>query len=523
MGKFQTLCRSAIVILIGNGFSALATVYDSDGSPTNLQYIHDMLARDGDTITVPAGTFGWTGTLRLTKAIILKGQTIRNDDGTSVDNTIIQDAKPDNGASIRLWGNGGQRVTGCTFVGAHAGAHDQAFIDVRGTTPTRIDHCVFDHLNDGPAIGWNDYNYGVIDHNTKRNPVGTDGIAHIYMGLISNDHGDLHFTQPPGFGGPNFLFIEDNLLAGGMDLSLGSKVVVRYNTFQQANMANHGTGMSWHDGRGSRAIEIYNNTWNLQQSYHTLTSTNAGPVIIHDNVIRRYPGDGPVAGLSIQYYRQFTDFGSPFYMADGNNAWDQNDPQLHTLLRGLDQPGLGRQVGTMDRANPRWMQQADEPCYEWNNTNDHGTAIHYVIGGNNTTILLSRDYFNDTPMPGYTPYQYPHPLVGGGNPSPTPTATATATSTPAPTPTPTVTPTPTGITLVAHGNRVHRILVIDLNWSGANSANVDIFRDGALIATVPNTGAYTDSTGNTGRHASYTYEVCEASTGNCSNQVTITF
>ena len=27
------------------------------------------------------------------------------------------------------------------------------------------------------------------------------------------------------------------------------------------------------------------------------------------------------------------------------------------------------------------------------------------------------DYFNDTPMPGYTPYTYPHPLVSGGSPS----------------------------------------------------------------------------------------------------------
>ena len=58
-GKFQTLCRSAIVIWIWNGFSALATVYHSDGSPTNLQYIHDTLAQEGDTITLPAGTFLW--------------------------------------------------------------------------------------------------------------------------------------------------------------------------------------------------------------------------------------------------------------------------------------------------------------------------------------------------------------------------------------------------------------------------------------------------------------------------------
>jgi hypothetical protein len=120
---------------------------------------------------------------------------------------------------------------------------------------------------------------------------------------------------------------------------------------------------------------------------------------------------------------------------------------------------------------------------------------------------------------------------GTQSPTPTPTGTATippsptptATPTPTPTVTPTPTPTPTGITLAARGHRVHRIHVIDLSWTGANSANVDIFRNGALIATVPNTGVYTDSTGNRARHASYAYEVCEASTANCSNEVTITF
>jgi hypothetical protein len=31
-------------------------------------------------------------------------------------------------------------------------------------------------------------------------------------------------------------------------------------------------------------------------------------------------------------------------------------------------------------------------------------------------ILQGRDYFNDTPMPGYTPYAYPHPLTTGVQP-----------------------------------------------------------------------------------------------------------
>ena len=64
---------------------------------------------------------------------------------------------------------------------------------------------------------------------------------------------------------------------------------------------------------------------------------------------------------------------------------------------------------------------------------------------------------------------------------------------------------------------------MDLSWTGANAANVDIYRDGNLIATVPNSGTYTDSIGVRGGNMRYTYKVCEAATQNCSNEVTVRF
>ncbi|KAF5407181.1 MAG: hypothetical protein Udaeo2_27030 [Candidatus Udaeobacter sp.] len=63
---------------------------------------------------------------------------------------------------------------------------------------------------------------------------------------------------------------------------------------------------------------------------------------------------------------------------------------------------------------------------------------------------------------------------------------------------------------------------VDLSWSGATSNTIAVYRNGVLIVTVSNNGFYTDHPGGR-RHATYTYTVCEAGTGNCSNQVTVTF
>ena len=79
-----------------------------------------------------------------------------------------------------------------------------------------------------------------------------------------------------------------------------------------------------------------------------------------------------------------------------------------------------------------------------------------------------------------------------------------------------------GIALDATGYKVRGRHTVDLTWDGATSTEVDVYRDGALIATPANSGAYTDSTDNRGG-ATYTYQVCEAGTETCSAVVTVEF
>jgi hypothetical protein len=49
----------------------------------------------------------------------------------------------------------------------------------------------------------------------------------------------------------------------------------------------------------------------------------------------------------------------------------------------------------------------------------------------------------------------------------------------------------TGITLAATGYKIKGWQYVDLTWSGATSAKVNIKRDGLVIKTIDNTSPYT--------------------------------
>jgi hypothetical protein len=83
-------------------------------------------------------------------------------------------------------------------------------------------------------------------------------------------------------------------------------------------------------------------------------------------------------------------------------------------------------------------------------------------------------------------------------------------------------PPPADINLSLSGSKSRGVHIVDLSWSGTATPSVDIYRDGGLLVTLPDNGAYTDNTNNKGGR-SYTYQVCEADTDNCSAIETIIF
>ena len=60
---------------------------------------------------------------------------------------------------------------------------------------------------------------------------------------------------------------------------------------------------------------------------------------------------------------------------------------------------------------------------------------------------------------------------------------------------------------------------VKLKWSPADGGTVNVLRNGAVVGTTPDDGKAKDKLGtNTG---TFTYQVCETDSGDCSNEVTV--
>jgi hypothetical protein len=91
-----------------------------------------------------------------------------------------------------------------------------------------------------------------------------------------------------------------------------------------------------------------------------------------------------------------------------------------------------------------------------------------------------------------------------------------------PPPPPPPPPPASGIGLTASGFKTKGVQQAALQWSGATSASIDVFRNNVLVLTTANDGSQTDPINRKGS-GSYTYKVCESGTTTCSNLVNVVF
>jgi hypothetical protein len=342
----------ALVMLILSGFSALAKVYDSDGSVARVQALHNA-ASDGDTITLPAGTFSWTSRLDITKGIMLQGATTITGAGTGfpriTDATIIKDNTPRTqqaGGIIRVSITPSQscRITGLTFQpGIATNSAGPAAIILASSNPSpvtsiRVDHCHFARLY-SRTFWINGWVYGVSDHNVIELRGNNQGftVQHNTYGGPSQINGNGSWADYPWYGTDKFWFIEDNTIIGNggqaaLDSFSGGRWVARHNYWKNAIPSGHGTegGVA----RGQRVNEFYDNTVESKTSGGG-GGQRSGTSLWHDNT---YIGVEPLNDhlCSLANYRESHIRSNPIWgIADGTSPWDANDTEGNgTFIEG---------------------------------------------------------------------------------------------------------------------------------------------------------------------------------------------
>jgi len=105
-----------------------------------------------------------------------------------------------------------------------------------------------------------------------------------------------------------------------------------------------------------------------------------------------------------------------------NHLWNSGDSyQILKAYPCIDQ--VGRGAGALlsgDSPSPvAWPSQILDPIYQWGNNFTGITSP--LISTSTTHAQANRDWYDNTPKPGYIPFTYPHPLVGASTSSP-PTA-----------------------------------------------------------------------------------------------------
>lgn len=154
--------------------------------------------------------------------------------------------------------------------------------------------------------------------------------------------------------------------------------------------------------------------------------------------------------------------------------------KIRRVLQPVDLPGYGPgDLLSGDNPSPRWLNQnTPEGCYSWNNKHDDGSKINF--GPNAAAQPFQKagvTYFNDTPLPGYSPPPFPHPLVSGATPSPSVVPTATASGTTPPPPTSTPIPSATAAGTPAAPTNLAAAPVSDteikLTWTDASNNETD--------------------------------------------------
>lgn len=381
-------------------------------------------SKEGDTILIPDGECAWSSTIVIDKAITLEGDGQYAVDGEHKDvGTWPLTVTLSGSSGIEIDGNFGDfiRITGFQFTGSApggTGGHGGAiYSPASNGADWRVDNSRFQVSGNSVK---SEGKFGLIDHILVYED-GCSPASWIVVSDLRHDAmGDGAYTQPVGFGGPNFLFIEDSTFwkhcasatpsPFATDAQAGGKFVFRHNYLHDASAGWHGTE-SGAPERGGYAFEVYDNEfyWTMPDNrYHTAIFQRGGTALVYNNTATNYQA------LWKSWVHRATREWGRFGQCDGTQAHDGNAGLLDAPgYPCLDQVGRGMAAGTdLLQIQP----QEESKVHIWNNTFINTGAVSH---NNPTYVVEGRDYEfseDDSARPeDYTPYPYPHPYTRMGS------------------------------------------------------------------------------------------------------------
>lgn len=432
-----------------------------------------------DVLRLPGGRCVWTQSLitALPDGVVVEGGGSEYSVGAELIDGVKKPTGKKAGTDVTilvdnaqsrdfLWQIGltaaGQTVRDIAFLQGSGLRKEHGFLNFTGVSKKfRLSRVKFDNLGASTpgemstrAVRFFGCVYGVADHIIVNGPeqfdIWSDGCG---LRPAETYDGDWTWTEDAGFGGPDFMFVEDSIFyyQASNDCYHGGKWVFRYNWMHNSGgVQTHPTTSG--SGRGCRAWEAYSNVFMFDPglpSYMTfnLAFISSGSGVFHHNETL---GMGTANGItlhSMRYdastYGQVAPPAGPGYCTNhmtGTVSYaDRNPTPDYPFTDCWDQPGMGQQdliVGFYN-ADPAKSKTNDvtkcniaEPCfyphqkidpmYFWENKwiNCAGCGGAWIANYNGDLIRLGVHYKDNTPRPGYAPYVYPHPLAGGTPPIP---------------------------------------------------------------------------------------------------------
>ena len=336
------------------------------GTTADVQTLIDAAGPDG-LVHIPAGCYEITDSIGISAGTRIIG--------AGMENTILyrdpEAFQNQSDAMIWIFGRGESltQISGIAFLGVR-NTDDQGedtgvtFSNVRDL---RVDHCYFEGFGLA-AVRTEGRSRGVVDHsvfvdNFKK------GIDNLGYGVAV--YGTNEWAEDPGAGTEEAVFVEDNVFVGNRHAiasTAGAHYVFRHNLVQGSveACAVDAHGLGYGSARGTQYVEIYDNVLEKPQYTACGIGIRGGSGVIFDNTLRGFRN--PILLI--------LEWGTPEYLKSSYPAKDQ--------IREM------------------WI---------WDNESSGGSAMPQIDKEAQGFIEAGRDFFTE-PRPEYTPYTYPHPLVG---------------------------------------------------------------------------------------------------------------